>query len=187
MSLPGLRPDTLRSLVVISGSAELAVGLRDRLPREMVVVIDARLDETEEAVAACRPFPWAIATDARPLAPSARRGPTIVLQHAQGAAGELGVIAWQRFADLASRLQHMLGADVDGMRLAPGLGVELPGGELVNSAALQALVSVHPDGVTGRQSDFRAAARALRTRSSPWRLHLDREAAVMRLAPVSSS
>ncbi|MFN2581596.1 MAG: hypothetical protein ABR498_02505 [Candidatus Dormibacteria bacterium] len=153
MSLPGLRPDTLRTLVSVDSDGEVAVALHERLPREMVRILDARPDEVAEAVAACNPYPWVLVSrdDVGGVPPA-----TILLNG-------------MRFGDLVSRLRGMLTMSVGGMRLAPGMGVELPDGTLLRSAGLQALLSAHPDGVPASMYHFRAATQALAMHAVGWR------------------
>ena len=56
---PGaLLPDTRRSIVVVSRNGELAVALRDSVDVSMAMVRDVRPDEVQNAIAACRPWPW---------------------------------------------------------------------------------------------------------------------------------
>lgn len=166
---PPLRQETLRAIVVVGDHGETAVALRDALPRAMVVVLDARPDEAAAAVAVCRPCPWALVWGSELAMPASRaaRLPTIALA-GPGCPVPPGVARWTSFATLLGRLRAMLAAEVGGMRLAPGVGVALPDGSLSRSAWLQALVSVHPDGVAAPPAQVRAARSLLRSRAAGW-------------------
>lgn len=179
-----LLPDTLRSLVAVGADGEVAVALRDLLPREMVVVLDVRAGEADAAVAACRPYPWMV-VDATPEGwPRSARvveQPTILLAR-KAAAAAPHALTWSRFGDLAATVGRMLTASLGGMRLAPGVGVELEDGDLVRSAALQALISLHPRGFALPAAQFRSAARILAAHGSAWRPGYDHAAGGVVLA-----
>ena len=152
-----LQPDTLRALVVVGDDGELAVTIREALGRDMVMVLDVRPEEAPDAVAACRPFPWAVVdAGSSPAAPLVAELPAIVLPRG-------------RVADLVVRLRSMLAAQVGGMRLAPGLGVLLADGTVVRCASLQALISLHPVAFPLPLERFRTAARILAAHGSAWR------------------
>lgn len=171
MPFPALRGDTLRTLVVVGDDGETAVRLREALPRSMVLVLDSRPGETDAAVRVCRPYPWAVvwaSAAALPRALAAERRPVILLVRAPGGDAPRGAVHWHRAGELVAILRRMLEASVGGMRLAPGMGVELPGGRIVRSAPLQALLSVHPGGVAAPPARFRAAASLLRARGVGW-------------------
>jgi len=185
---PGaFRSDTLRALVVISDGSETAVALRDALPREMVVVLEARREEAAAAIAACRPYPWAIVADgpeAARAALSAGALPSIQLLRPLPADAPAHTFTWNRFSELVARVQSRLDARAGGMRLAPGMGVELAGGRIVRSAALQALVSMHPHGFALSATQFRSAARILAGCGSEWRPVHSRASGGIVLAPT---
>lgn len=166
---PPLRQETLRAIVVVGDDGETAVALRDALPRPMAVVLDARPDEAAAAIGVCRPCPWALVWSAAGELPVALgvHSPTVILVSAAGAA-PAGVERWTGFSGLLARLREMLAAEVGGMRLAPGVGVEMPGGSVSRSPWLQALVSMHPAGVPAQPAQVRAARSLLRTRAAGW-------------------
>jgi hypothetical protein len=171
MPFPALRADTLRTLLVVGDDGETAVRLREALPRAMVVVLDARPGEWQEAAALCRPYPWAAvwaATAAVPERLARDRRPIILLVRAGCGDPPCGALVWVRVGELAALVQRMLDATVGGMRLAPGMGVELPGGRVVRSASLQALVSMHPCGVATPPAQFRSVASLLRASRVGW-------------------
>ncbi|MBV8526900.1 MAG: hypothetical protein JOZ75_01145 [Candidatus Dormibacteraeota bacterium] len=169
MPFPPLRQETLRTVVVVGDHGETAVALRDALTRSMVVVLDARPAEAAAAIAVCRPCPWALVWSSAADMPVALevRPPTFVLVSAAHAA-PAGVAPSTSFATLRSRLREMLAAEVGGMRLAPGVGVEMPGGVVSRSPWLQALVSAHPAGVPARAAQVRAARSLLRAQGAGW-------------------
>jgi hypothetical protein len=166
VTLGALAPERDRTLVVLSRNGELAVGLRERLERARVVVKDARPEEAGTAVASCRPWPWMLVGDIAELPPGVEptiaHHPVVVLWLGSPPSGlpahGRGFFRYSELADAASRA---LAAEVGGMRLATGAGVELPGGRLARSAGLQALVSAHPEGFNLPLVSFGSAARAL--------------------------
>ena len=166
---PPLRQETLRTIVVVGDDGETAVALRDALPREMVVILDARPAEAAAAIAVCHPCAWALIWDSAvaPVAAPPARSPTIVLARTT-AAGARATERWTSYRGLLERLRAMLAADVGGMRLAPGVGIELPDGSISRSAWLQALVSMYPAGVAAPPAQLRAAQVLLRTRGAGW-------------------
>ena len=168
MPFPPLRQETLRAIVVVGDDGETAVALRDSLPRAMVVVLDARPAEAGAAVSVCRPCPWALVWCSAAGMPDALvAAPTIALVREQRGRAEQPE-RWASFAVLLARLRAMLAAEVGGMRLAPGAGVELPDGSTSHSAWLQALVSIHPAGMPASAAQLRAARSLLRTRGAGW-------------------
>lgn len=159
---PPLRQETLRAIVVVGDDGETAVALRDALPRAMVVVLDARPSEAAAAIAVCRPCPWAVVWSADTEMPEALPArPTIALLR-EGSRAAPAPERWASYGVLLARLRAMLAAEVGGMRLAQGAGVELPDGSISHSAWLQALVSVHPGGMPASAAQLRAARRLLR-------------------------
>lgn len=168
---PAMRPDTLRTVVVVGDDGEIAVAVREALPRAMVMVLDARPAEAEVAMGVCRPYPWAAVWSAAGGCPDAlavSRPLTLFLVRAAAAAASCRLRSWSTFGDLVAQLRRMLGASVGGMRLAPGMGVELAGGSVVRSAPLQALLSAHPAGVIAPASRFRDAKAVLRAQGGGW-------------------
>src|SRR5215469_11578185 len=65
------------------------------------------------------------------------------------------------FGELAGAVVGALNANVLGMKLAIGLGVDLPDGSYARSAELQALVANHPHSFDVPLDAFRSAARVL--------------------------
>ena len=166
---PPLRQETLRAIVVVGDHGETAVALRDALPREMVVILDARPLEAAAAIAVCRPCPWALLWESvvAPIPTAPARSPTIVLAGAS-VPGLPDAERWTSYRGLLERLRAMLARVVGGMRLAPGAGVELPDGSISRSAWLQAMLSNHPAGVPAPHARVRAAQAMLRVRGAGW-------------------
>lgn len=176
VTLGALAPEHDRALVVISADGELAVGLREHLDRVRVVVKDARPAEAGSALESCRPWPWMVVGNVTELASDVQsvlaRHPVLVLwlgplprdlpPHARGLS---------RYSMLAGAASHALDGEVAGMRLAIGMGVELPGGRISRSASLQALVSAYPAGFDLPLMSFRSAARILASEGVPLRPH----------------
>ncbi|MBV8301235.1 MAG: hypothetical protein JOY68_04875 [Candidatus Dormibacteraeota bacterium] len=176
--------DRLRSLVAVSPEGELAVALRDWLPRELVVVRDARPGDLSAVYAACLPYPWLLCGDVAAL----EEWVTARLRHDPVAVCWLGAPpaelpghtrCFGSFRDLAEHVNNVLHGEVSGMRLAPGLGVSMPGGRSARSAPLEALIAAHPVGIDAPLPSFRSATRTLaahglkvRPRSSGGRVRL---------------
>ena len=158
--------DRLRSVVAVSVAGELAVALRERIPRELAVVRDARPGDLGAVYAACVPFPWLLCGDMAAVDTAV----TVRLRRDPVAVGWIGELPaelpaharrFASFRDLVNYVNNALRADVSGMRLAPGLGVSMPGGGSARSAPLEALIAAHPDGIDAPLPSFRSAARAL--------------------------
>lgn len=165
---PPLRQETLRAIVVVGDDGETAVALRDALPRAMVVVLDARPAEATAAIAVCRPCPWALVWSSGAEVPDALApAPTIALVSEHSSCGPPSE-RWATFGSVLARLRAMLAVEVGGMRLAPGVGVELRDGSISHSAWLQALVSMHPGGMPASAAQLRAARSLLRARGAGW-------------------
>ena len=170
---PPLRQETLRAIVVVGDDGETAVALRDAVPRAMVVVLDARPAEAAAAIAVCRPVPWALVWSSRTDLPEALAAPpTIALLRDQSRAAPAPE-RWASYRALLARLRAMLAAEVGGMRLAYGVGVELPDGSISQSAWLQALLSVHPGGMRASAAQLRAARRLLHATGAGWTVSRD--------------
>ena len=165
---PPLRQETLRAIVVVGDAGETAVALRDALPRAMVVVLDARPAEAAAAIAVCRPCPWALVWSSSGEIPDALAPAPAIALVSEHSGGGPAAERWATFGGVLARLRAMLAAEVGGMRLAPGVGVELPDGSISQSAWLQALVSMHPGGMPASAAQLRAARSLLRARGVGW-------------------
>ena len=186
--MPAPRRDGLRALVVISAQGELAAALRQEVPREMLVVKDARPGESEVVIGSCSPFPWMIAGDGHSgteaALAAARRRPVILAWLGPAPPGAPAhTRAFVRFTGLAEFVNRALRQTVGSMRLGRGTGVDLDSGAAIRAAGLEALVSLHPVGFDLPPAAFRSASRALSRRSIAWRPKRDREAGCVRLAP----
>lgn len=163
-----LAPDSARTILAISEDGELAVAVRDRVDRAFVLVKDVRPDEALEGFDTCLPWPWMVVGSGDRL-PSRfldalRHRPILVFW--RGAAPQdlpAHARTFTRFLDLVEAINTALTQEVAGMRLAIGLGVQLPGGEYARSAELQALVAHHPHAFDVPLDAFRSAARVLST------------------------
>jgi hypothetical protein len=160
-----LVPESDRALIVLAADGELAVGLREELSRAWVVVKDARPAEVWTAVASCRPWPWMLIGAVPELPPGGApmlRHPTLLYWLGPIPAGlPPHRRGFSRFTELATAVGEALDREVGGMRLAVGVGVQLPGGRVSDSAELQALVSADPAGFDLPLSRFRSANRLL--------------------------
>jgi hypothetical protein len=166
LTLGALAPERDRSLVVLSRDGELAVGLRERLERDRVLVKDARPHEAGAALTSCRPWPWMLVGDLAELpasvGPALARYPVLVLWLGPAPRGlPAHSRDFSRYAELADAASRALEGEVGGVRLATGAGVELPDGRLARSASLEALVSAHPAGFDLPLRCFGSAVRAL--------------------------
>lgn len=168
---PAMHPDTLRTLVVVGDDGEIAVAVREALPRAMVMVLDARPVEAQSAIGVCRPYPWAVVWAAAAAFPDALvRARTLSVLLVRGPAAEPRCRwrSWSAFGELVAQLRQMLGASAGGMRLAPGMGVQMPDGRVVRCTPLQALLSVHPSGLSAPPSRFRDVHDVLRAHGVGW-------------------
>jgi hypothetical protein len=155
-----------RVAVVIGTDPELATALRDRLDRAYLTVIEARAGEEIDVIAACRPWPWMVVGAGAAIAPGVvselARNPILVVWWGAPPPALPGhaVIAG-RFAEVVAAIRAALTAQVSGMRLAIGGGVDLPMGGHVANAALEALVAGHPGARGASTRAARSATRAL--------------------------
>lgn len=166
-------PDRSRAILVVTVDGELAVAVRDAVPRGMAVVRDARPDDAAEIAEACLPWPWMVVGSAVSLMPALvdilHRRPVLVSW--LGAAPD-GLPAHARCFDrpaaLLATIVTACAANVGGMRLAPGSGVELDDGTLLRGAALESLVAAYPSGFALPTRTFRGAADALARHATGW-------------------
>lgn len=161
-------------MLVIGEDLELAVALRDRLDRTYVTVCEVRASEAGAAVRGCHPWPWMVVGDdsgctelvARLLA----RRPALVLWRGERPSGlpahtrTLGL-----FSELAAAAEAALAAEVGGIRLAPGAGLTMPGGEHTAGAALEALVASHPRPLFAAARHFAGVDETLAAHAVPLR------------------
>jgi len=167
-------------VLVISEDIELAVALRDRLDRGYVTVCDARTAEADAAVRGCHPWPWMVVGDGAGLARAAvellGRHPTLLLWRGAPPPGlPAHTRQLQRFSELAAAAESALGAEVGGIRLAPGAGVTMPDGRHHAGAALEALVASHPRPLFAAAHHFRTVDATLDAHAVA--LHVTRTAA----------
>jgi hypothetical protein len=177
--LPGVRaPDRGRAILVVTVDGELAVAIRDVVPGGIAVIRDARVDDADDICAACLPWPWMVVGSVASLPP----GLAVVLRHRPVLTYWLGVppsglpghARWfQRPGALLQAVRGACTADVGGMRLAPGGGVELDDGTLMQGATLESLVSAYPYGFALPARNFRAASDALARHNPEWVAHRD--------------
>jgi hypothetical protein len=166
-------PDRSRAILVVTVDGELAVAVRDAVPGGMAVVRDARPDDAGEIAAACLPWPWMVVGSAVSLTPALvgilRHRPVLVSW--LGAAPQ-GLPAHARCFDrpaaLLASIVTACAANVGGMHLAPGSGVELDDGTLVRGAALESLVAAYPRGFALPTRAFRGATNALTRHAIGW-------------------
>jgi len=163
-----LTPDNARSILVVADDGDLAVALREKVDRAYALIKDVRPEELVEGFATCLPWPWMVVGSAPQLPTGAvelmHNRP--ILTYWRGIPPERlpsHLRRFERFADLAVAINHALTQDVAGMKLAVGLGVDLPGGDYARSAELQALVAAHPLPFDVPLDAFRSAARVLAT------------------------
>jgi hypothetical protein len=166
-------PDRSRAILVITDDGELAVAVRDAVPRGMAVVRDARADDAAEIAAACLPWPWMVVGSAVSVTPAlavALRNHPILVSWL-GAAPDCLPAHARRFDRPAALLESIVAAcsaHVGGMRLAPGTGIELDDGTLLRGAALESLIAAYPRGFPLPIRTFRAATQALTRHATGW-------------------
>jgi hypothetical protein len=161
-----MTPDSDRTVLVISDDGELAVALRDRIDRAYAVVKDVRLEEAMKAFEACIPWPWLVVGNVKhiegALLEAMQGRPILVFWRGERPDGlPKHTRGFERFSDLSDAVTTCLTQNVAGLKLAVGLGVDLPGGEFARSAELQALVAGHPHPFDVPLDAFRSAARVL--------------------------
>jgi hypothetical protein len=172
--LLGVRaPDRGRAILVVTGDGELAVAVREVVPGGIAVIRDARSDDADEICAACLPWPWMVVGTVASLTPGLavvlRNRPVLTYWLGDPASGLPSHARWfERPAALLQAVRGACTADVGGMRLAPGNGVELDDGTLMRGATLESLVSAYPFGFALPARNFRAASDALSRHNPEW-------------------
>jgi len=172
--LLGVRaPDRGRAILVVTVDGELAVAVRDVVPGGIAVIRDARSDDADEICAACLPWPWMVVGSVASLTPglavTLRTRPVLTYWLGDPPAGLPSHARWfERPAALLQAVRGACTADVGGMRLAPGGGVELDDGTLMRGATLESLVSAYPFGFALPVRNFRAASDALARHNPEW-------------------
>lgn len=158
--------ETARTVLVVADDDELAVALRERVSRTFVVVRHLRPSEVGDGLRQCPPWPWMVIGTGSAVDPAIRGllstrpalcfwlggRPATLPRHAR---------SFARVGTLATAVARALANDVAGLRLAPGVGVELGDGRLLRSLTLQALVSAHPHPFDLPPRTFNSAARLL--------------------------
>lgn len=164
-----LSADSARAILVIAATGELAVALRERIDRGLAVVRDVRPGEMSEGLGACRPWPWMVVGEVAQVSATVRATlcarPVLVFWRGAPPDGlPKHVRRFPSFSGLADAVAQALGASVAGLRLAPGVGVELPDGRISRSLELQALVGAHPHPFHLPRRAFGSGGRALARR-----------------------
>ncbi|MBV9101665.1 MAG: hypothetical protein JOZ46_01405 [Candidatus Dormibacteraeota bacterium] len=182
--------DWTRSVVVLSEDGEIAVALRDCVDTGRAVVRDVRPAEFADVLAACRPWPWMVVGGGGDVPPAliaaAAARPFLVFWYGTMPAGlPAHARPAARFSDLAGMVNSALQRSVGGMSLSPGMGVDMPHGRRVRSAALEALIAAHPDGFDLPLQTFRSATRVLHLAGVPFRPRRDRAAGGVVLRPMA--
>ncbi len=160
-------PDTMRTLLAISANGEIAVSIRDMVDRSYLVVRDVRSHEAEEGFHASLPWPWMVVGTTPTISPAVQRllshNPVLIAWYGSELPDGLPAhaVALSTFRELIAYINDRLDAQIAGMHLAIGLGVELPDGQLARSAELQALLSLAPAAFDIPMTAFRSAQRIL--------------------------
>jgi hypothetical protein len=171
-------PDRSRAILVVTEDGELAVAVRDAVPRGMAVVRDARAEDAGDIAAACLPWPWMVIGNAVSVAPALatilRERPVLTFWLGAAPAGlPEHARRFDRPAALLGAVRLAFAANVGGMRLAPGSGVELGDGTLLRGATLESLIAAHPGGFALPARNFRAVAAALARHDAGWATQRD--------------
>lgn len=166
-------PDRSRAILVVTVDGELAVAVRDVVPRGMAVVRDARAEDAGDIAIACLPWPWMVIGNAVSLTPVLatvlRERPVLTYWLGAAPAGlPEHARRFDRPAALLRAIRGAFAANVGGMHLAPGSGVELGDGTLHRGASLESLVAAYPDGFALPGRNFRAVAEALARHHAGW-------------------
>jgi hypothetical protein len=170
--------DRGRAILVVTVDGELAVAVRDVVPGGIAVIRDARVEDADDICAACLPWPWMVVGSAVSLTPALavvlRHRPVLTYWLGVPPAGLPGHARWfERPAALLQAVRSACTTDVGGMRLAPGIGVELDDGTLLRGASLESLLGAYPDGFALRARNFHAAADALARHNPAWTAQRD--------------
>jgi hypothetical protein len=179
----GLRDGRGRTVLVVSDGIELAVALRDRVDRAYLTICDMRPPEVLAAARACRPWPWMVIGDSAVIsetfAGALAQHPVLLLWRGARPPGlPAHARAFQLFSELTVAVHAALGAQVAGIRLAPGGGLAMPDGAHSGNAALEALVANHPQPVFAPMRDFRGVVGALASHRVPLRVARNRDGGV---------
>ena len=171
-------PDRVRSIVVITSDGELAVAVRETVPAGIAVVRDARPEDAAEVAGACLPWPWMVvgSTDwlTPELASMLHTRPVLTLWLGTAPAGLPGHTAhFDHHTALLAAVDDACTANVGGMRLAPGSGVELGDGTLLRGATLDALIGAYPRGFALPSRTFRSVSAALARAGAGWTTERD--------------
>jgi hypothetical protein len=177
-----------RTVLVVGDDIELATALRDRLDRAYVTVIEVPPGEERAAIGSCRPWPWMVVGAGqdvdRGVLADLGRAPTLLVWRAPPPPGlPTRAIAADRFTVVVGTVATALGAEVAGMHLAIGSGVDMPDGGHVANACLEALVASHPRPLVAPSRWVRSVARALAAHGVPLRPRSTTHGGVV-LAPV---
>ena len=187
-----LTPDSARTVLVINNDGELGVALRERLDRAYALVKDVRPEEALDGFAACIPWPWMVVgnVDSLPEAvvEAFQARPILVLWKGAIPAGlPAHARTYSSFGELAGAVVDALNKNVLGMKLAIGLGVDLPDGSYARSAELQALVANHPHSFDVPLDAFRSAARVLNAHGIPCRPVRDGDSGAVSLVEAAGA
>ncbi|MHB8718896.1 MAG: hypothetical protein ACYDAC_08410 [Candidatus Dormibacteria bacterium] len=164
----------MRTVVVLGRNQELAVALRERLDRAWTTVLDASGEDPLATCRACVPWPFMVAGDAGSLPEGLgrwlRRRPVLVRWLGELPPGlPRHARALLTFAELAASVNAALKADVGGVRLAVGTGVQL-GDAVHRNAELEALLGDSPLPLALPRSRFRGAESLLSRRAPRLRI-----------------
>jgi hypothetical protein len=185
-------PDRVRGIVVITDDGELAVAVRESVPVGIAVVRDARPDDAAEVAAACLPWPWMVVGATASLTPELvsllHQRPVLTLWLGAAPAGlPAHAREFQHHTAVLAAVTAACTANVGGMRLAPGSGVELADGRLLQGATLDALVGAYPRGFALPSRTFRNVAVALVRADVGWATARDASACVALVPCVHTS
>ncbi len=187
-----LTPDSARTVLVINDDGEVSVALRERLDRAYALVKDVRPDEALDGFAACIPWPWMVvgctAELPEPVLEAFRGRPILVFWKGPVPEGlPAHTRTFKSFGDLAGGVAEAMNKNVLGMKLAIGLGVDLPDGAYARSAELQALVANHPHSFDVPLDAFRSAARVLNAHGIPCRPVRDGDSGAVSLVEAAGA
>jgi hypothetical protein len=176
-------PDRGRAILVVTVDGELAVAAHDAVPGGMAIIRDARSEDADEITAACLPWPWMVIGSTVSLTPALgsalRHRPVLTYWLGNVPAGLPGhARCFDRPAALLDAVRRACAAEVGGMRLAPGSGVELADGTLMRGATLESLVAAYPHGFALPAHNFRAVTKALARSHAGWCVQRDESGCV---------
>ncbi len=170
-TIPGVRRDISRTLVVVAEQPQLWAAVRDRLDPALALVRNSRPAQLDEVWARADPWPWLVVGAAREVPQglldlvAGLPVPVLWLRRPEGTLPRCAAVhpSWNR---LAGELDALSTVPVFGLRFAPRRGVRTNRGRVVQAPELEGLMAAHPRGLPGF-SGVQRAQRAIERHGLP--------------------